>query len=161
MKLNTIITAFVLGTAALASQAHSFKAGALDIGHPFARATAVGQPTGGAYLSVDNHGGNDRLLSASAEVSKTVELHTMSMDGNVMRMRQVESIDLPAGKLTELKPGALHMMLIGLKTPLKAGDSFPLKLMFEKAGEVTVTVNVEATGVAHNGMPEGAHMAKP
>jgi copper(I)-binding protein len=74
----------------------------------------------------------------------------MAMDGDVMKMRQVEAIEVPAGKSVELKPGGLHIMFIGLKAPLKAGDKFPLKLKFEKAGEVTVQVNVEAAGASHD-----------
>ena len=103
----------------------------------------------GAFLTIENAGADDRLVSASAEVSKVVELHSMSMEGDVMRMRQLDSIALPAGKAVALKPGALHIMLIGLKAPLKEGDKFPLKLKFEKAGEVTVQVNVEAAGASH------------
>ncbi len=138
-----------LGLAALAAQAHSFKLGAIDIGHPYARATAPGQPSGGGYLTLSNAGANDRLLSASADVSKSVELHTMSMEGDVMRMRQLDAVELPAGKMVEFKPGGLHIMFIGLKAPLKKGDKFPLKLKFEKAGEVTVQVNVEAPDTSH------------
>ncbi|GAB4555054.1 MAG: hypothetical protein Tsb007_11700 [Rhizobacter sp.] len=147
-KLTRYAALATLGLASLAAHAHSFKLGAIEIGHPYARATAPGQPSGGGYLSLSNAGANDRLLSASAEVSKAVELHTMTMEGDVMRMRQVDAIELPAGKKVELKPGALHIMFIGLKAPLKQGDKFPLKLRFEKAGEVTVEVNVEAASTA-------------
>ena len=97
-------------------------------------------------MKLVNKGPDDKLLSASAEVAASVELHTMSMEGDVMRMRQVDGIALPKGKTVDLKPGALHMMLVGLKAPLKDGDQFQLKLKFENAGEVTVTVNVEAGG---------------
>ena len=148
-KLTRYAALATLGLAALAAHAHSFKLGAIEIGHPYARATAPGQPSGGGYLSLSNAGANDRLLSASAEVSKAVELHTMTMEGDVMRMRQVEAIELPAGKKVELKPGGLHIMFIGLKAPLKQGDKFPLKLKFEKAGEVTVEVNVEVADTSH------------
>jgi len=135
----------VLSLAALAAQAHSFKVGELKIGHPYARATVAGQPTGGGYLVLENHGtAGDRLVSASAQVSARVELHSMSMEGDVMRMRQVDAIELPAGGTVELRPGGMHLMFVELKAPLKAGDKFPLVLRFEKAGEVTVTVNVEA-----------------
>ena len=149
MKLPRYLALATLSLAALAAHAHSFKLGAIEIGHPYARATAPGQPSGGGYLSLSNGGANDRLVSASAEVSKAVELHTMSMEGDVMRMRQVDAIELPAGKKVDLKPGGLHLMFIGLKAPLKQGDKFPLKLKFEKAGEVTVTVNVEAADASH------------
>ena len=146
MNLHHLLTTIVLAAASAAAQAHEFKLGTITIGHPYARATVPGQPAGGGFLKLENKGGDDRLLSASAGVSGAVELHSMSMDGDVMRMRQIDAIELPAGKTVELKPGGLHIMFMGLKAPLKAGDSFPLKLKFEKAGEVTVDVKVEAPG---------------
>ena len=76
----------------------------------------------------------------------------MKMEGVVMRMREVDAIDLPADARVELKPGGLHLMLLGLKEPLKAGQHFPLKLRFEKAGEVTVEVDVDASAA-----PDGQH----
>ena len=152
MNTFTRLAAIALvSIAAMAAQAHEFTVGDIAIGHPYARATAPGQPTGGAFLRLENRGkADDRLLSASADVGKSTELHTMKMEGDVMRMRELPSIELPAGKYVELKPGALHLMIIGLKGPLKEGDKFPLRLKFEKAGEVTVTVNVEAAGADHS-----------
>jgi copper(I)-binding protein len=150
MTLQRFLATAALGLAALAAHAHSFKVGPIDIGHPYARATAPGQPTGGGFLSLQNAGPADRLLSASADISKSVELHEMKMEGDVMRMRQVEGIALPTGQKVALAPGGLHIMFIGLKAPLKEGDKFPLVLKFEKAGEVTVTVNVEAAGANHS-----------
>ena len=150
MNRSSALAGLALGLASLLAQAHEFKLGAITIGHPYARATAAGQPTGGAFMSFANAGPADKLVSVSADVSKSVELHTMAMDGDVMRMRQVDSIALPRGKTVELKPGALHLMLMGLKAPLKSGDKFPLTLRFEKAGEVTVMVNVEAAGADHS-----------
>ena len=97
-------------------------------------------------MKLVNRGTADRLVSASAAVSKSVELHMMKMEGDVMQMRQVDAIELQAGKTVELKPGGFHVMFIGLKAPLKAGDTFAMKLKFEKAGEVTVDVKVEAPG---------------
>lgn len=151
MTLNKLIGAAALALATFAAYAHEFKAGAITIGHPYARATAAGQPTGGGFMKFVNAGGNDKLLSVSAEVSKSVELHEMKMEGDVMKMRQVDGIALPSGQTVELKPGGYHVMFIGLKAPLKAGDSFPLKLKFEKAGDVTVEVTVQAAG-AMDGM---------
>jgi len=98
-------------------------------------------------------------------VSESVELHTMSMENNVMRMREVPAIDLPAGQRVELRPGGLHIMFINLKAPLKVGDTFPVRLRFEKAGEVEVSFKVEAMGAMggpagggmhQGGMPHGA-----
>lgn len=144
MKLNLIIAAAALSLASAFAHAHSFKLGDIDIAHPYARVTGAGQSTGGGYLKLDNKGRDDKLLSASAAVSANVELHSMTMDGDVMRMRQVDGIALPAGKTVALEPGGFHIMFVGLKAPLKAGAKFPMKLKFEKAGEVEVIVNVEA-----------------
>lgn len=132
-----------------AAFAHDYQAGGLTIGHPYARATAPSQPTGGGYLTLVNHGpADDRLIAASAPVASSVQLHSMRLEGDVMRMREVAAIDLPAGKTVELKPGSWHLMFIGLKAPLVLGQSFPMTLKFEKAGEVTVDVKVDAAGAA-------------
>ena len=144
MNPKLILTTAVLAFASAWTHAHSFKLGDIDIGHPYARATGAGQPTGAGYLKLDNKGRDDKLLSARAAVSASVELHSMTMEGDVMRMRQVDGVPLPAGKTVELKPGGFHLMFVGLKSPLKDGDKFPMTLKFEKAGEVEVTVNVEA-----------------
>ena len=148
MQVHTSLAAVLLSLVALAAGAHDYKAGAIAIGHPYARATAAGQPIGGGFLKLANDGADDKLLSASAAVSASVELHEMKMEGDVMRMRQVDGIALPAGKSVELRPGGFHIMFVGLKAPLKAGDKFSMKLKFEKAGEVEVMVNVEAPGAA-------------
>ena len=104
-----------------------------------------GQPTGGAYLRMENSGElSDKLLSASADVSKSVELHEMKMQGDVMRMRQVATVDIPAHQSVVLEPGGVHIMLVGLKAPLKEGERFPMTLKFERAGEVKVDVVVES-----------------
>ncbi|HEY9239718.1 MAG TPA: copper chaperone PCu(A)C [Burkholderiaceae bacterium] len=154
MNPKLILSAAVLALASAAAHAHSFKLGDIDIGHPYARVTGAGQATGAGYLTLANKGRDDRLLSARAAVSASVELHSMTMDGNVMRMRQVDTIALPTGQTVELKPGGFHIMFVGLKAPLKDGDKFPLMLKFEKAGEVEVTVNVESP---KPGAPAAAH----
>lgn len=124
--------------------ARQYTLGPLAIGHPYARATVQGQPVGGGYLKLVNQGKtDDRLIGVTAEVSQSVELHSMSMDGSVARMRQVDAIDVPAGQTVELKPGGLHLMFLGLKAPLKAGTRFPATLKFEKAGEVEVDLVVQ------------------
>ena len=115
---------------------------ALKVDGAWARPTVAGQAGGGGFLTITGGVSGDRLLSASAGVSKAVELHQMAMEGSVMRMREVPGIDVPAGQTVALKPGGLHIMFMGLSQPLKAGDSFPLTLRFEKAGEVKVDVKV-------------------
>ena len=118
----------------------------MTIVHPYARATAPSQPTGVGYLKLVNKGAADRLLAASSPVAASVEMHSMRLEGDVMRMREVAAIEVPAGRTVELKPGGLHLMFVGLKAPFVAGQSFALKLKFERAGEVTVDVRVDAAG---------------
>ena len=142
--LSTLAAIFALGTVGTAL-AHDFKAGDLHIDHPWARATAPQQQNGAAYFTVANEGAADRLLEAQSPVASRVELHTHDVDSaGVMRMRQVEAIDLPAGETTALRPGGLHVMLIGLEDRLVEGEALPLTLVFEKAGAVEVEVAVEA-----------------
>lgn len=146
----------VLAAAAFIGTAHAQP----KIADAWARPTVQGQNAGGGYLRIDNKGGAaDRLLAASADVSASVELHTMTMEGDVMRMRRVDGIDVPAGQVVELKPGGLHVMFMGLKAPLRTGTSFPLTLKFEKAGEVKTTVQV-APRASNEAGGHGGHGAK-
>ena len=146
MNIQTLprwIVGGALALAALSAAAHSFKLGDIDIGHPYARPSLPGQQVGAGYLKLANKGADDRLVSATSPAAASVEIHSMTMDGDVMKMRQVEAIELPTGSIVKLQPGGYHLMLMGLKAPLTAGDRVPLTLKFEKAGEVVVTVNVE------------------
>ena len=120
---------------------------AVDVKQAWARATPGKAETGAAYLTVEALAG-DRLTSVSTPVAGKAELHAMTMEGNVMKMRPLSGVDLPAGHTVTLKPGATHIMLTGLKEPLRAGQSFPLTLHFEKAGDRQVTVAVEAVGAS-------------
>ncbi len=117
----------------------------ISLDHPWSRATPANAPVGAGYVSIRNSGvAADRLVSATADVAGKVEIHEMAMDGGVMKMRQVQGIDIPAGKSAELKPGGYHLMFMGLKQPLKAGDTVKGSLTFEKAGTVPVEFKVEA-----------------
>ena len=110
--------------------------------HPWARRTAPRQSTGAAYLTVLS-ANPDTLVGASAPIADRVELHEMSMDNGIMRMREVGGVQLPAGQAVSLAPGGYHFMLIGLKKPLKPGDTFPLQLRFQSGRTADVTVAVE------------------
>jgi copper(I)-binding protein len=147
MQLRSILAlaAFAALTIPAAATAHDYKAGELAIAHPYARATVPNQPTGAAYMTIENTGRNaDKLIGASSPVAKSVQIHSMSMQGDVMKMREVSDIELKPSTKTELKPGdGYHLMLIGLKQPLKPGDKFPITLNFEKAGKTEVSVWVE------------------
>lgn len=143
-KFKTFVAlALALGSAPLA--AHSFAVGAIKIGHPWTRETAPAQTTGGGYMTITNTGtAADTLVSISSPAAKQVQIHTMSMSGGVMRMRQLAGgLPIPAGGSVTLKPGAYHLMLIGLKAPLKQGMKVPAELRFRKAGRVKVEFAVQ------------------
>jgi copper(I)-binding protein len=147
-KVNLLIW---FSAAVLHSQlasAHDIKIGDLTIDHPYATPTVAAQSTGAVYIrNLRNRGAtSDRLISAQTPASARVGLHRMQMEGGVMRMREVSAIELPAK--SELRMGhastdGYHLMLEGLKAPLKDGDSFPLTLRFEKAGEKTVQIHAQ------------------
>lgn len=139
--------------------AHGYKAGSIEIGHPWARATASSAPNAAAYLVLNNAGAEaDRLVSVSTPVADKAELHTHLVDNGVMKMRPLTAIEVTPGSPTTLAPGGLHIMLLGLKQPLAKGKAFPLTLVFDKAGPVTVQVDVQAAGdgaPAHGGQGAG------
>jgi hypothetical protein len=137
----------IAATLVLPADAHEFKVGALTVDHPYSRATAA--RNGAAYMTISNAGAEaDRLLRASTARAARVELHTIIREGDVMKMREVTAIDVPAGGKAELKPGGFHVMLLGLDKPLREGEAFVLTLDFEKAGKVDVTVAVEKAGAS-------------
>jgi copper(I)-binding protein len=111
----------------------------------WARATPGGAQTGAVYMTVET-AGDDRLVAVSTPAAKEAQLHQMTMDNGVMKMRQVEGVDLPAGKAVTLKPGGYHIMLLGLVEPLREGQTFPLTLGFAKAGPQSITAAVRNLG---------------
>ena len=119
-------------------------AGDISVDDPFARASAGMAKVGAAFMTLQNAGSDDKLVSATSPVADHVELHGNIKDGDVMRMRSVESIDVPAGGSVQLAPGGVHLMLIDLKEPLKQGETFPLTLTFAQAGAMTIEVPVKA-----------------
>lgn len=157
-SFNIIATASLGGLLATAAVAHSYQAGRLTIHHPWARETAEGQAVGGGFMTIHNDGDTpDRLLSGSTPAAKELQLHSMVMEGTVMRMRQVtDGLAIPAhGELT-LKPGSFHVMFIGLKAPLKQGALVPASLRFQHAGTVKVAFKVQPVGSSE---PMEAHHA--
>jgi len=117
----------------------------ITIETPWTRAAGAGGQ-GAGFITIRNSGAADRLLSATSPAAGRTELHTMIRDGDVMRMRQVEGIALPAGEAVTLAPGGLHIMLIGLTRPLAVGETVPITLVFERAGAVTVELAVRPAG---------------
>ena len=145
--------AIILSAAALLitvpALAHEYTAGELQIGHPYARSTPPGARTAGAYLSIENKGKSaERLVKASSPAAGAVTLHSMSMDGEIMRMRAIPSIAVAPGAVVKLAPGGLHIMLEDIKRPLKKGDKIPMTLHFERAGEVKVELQIQDAAAA-------------
>ncbi len=113
----------------------------------WARPTVPGQQGGGGFVTLSSAGA-DRLVGGSTPLAERFELHSMAMKGDVMEMRQIDSIELPAGKAVKLEPGGLHVMFIGLKQPLAIGSRVPVTLKFEKAGELKVEFEVASRPTA-------------
>ena len=125
--------------------------GPIKIENAYTRATVPGQQVAGGFMKIENKGTTDQLVSASSAVAAEVQIHEMAMEGNVMKMRQVKDIAVPAGGSVELKPGGLHLMFMNIKAPLTAGETVPVKLKFAKAGEVEVKMPVNAMGAQGSG----------
>lgn len=144
MQLRPLILALTAIAFTCAASAHDARIGALHILHPAAPASLPGQTSGVVYLSIDNDGTTaDALRSLSSPAAANIAIHTMKTDDNIMRMREIDSLPLPPGAKISMKAGSgYHLMLTGLKQPLKAGDKIPLTLNFEKAGKLEVSVHV-------------------
>ncbi|SHE31321.1 hypothetical protein SAMN02745117_00110 [Lampropedia hyalina DSM 16112] len=155
---TALLGSFFLAAAA-AVQAHGFNVGDLAISHPHARPSLPGVPNTAAWFGVQNQGKtDDRLISARAAIASRTEIHDMKIENDIMRMFQVEGIDIPAGQSIKLGDGnKLHIMLFGLQQPLSVGDKFPLTLQFEKAGTVDVEVWVEAPRKSGDAAAEHDH----
>lgn len=144
-----VLSTVVLCIAASVSAA-DVKVGNLSIDDVWARTGQPGQVSA-AFMDVKNKGTADKIVSAHCDCAKATELHDMKMADGKMLMMQVPAMDVPANGDLKLKPGGYHIMLIGLNRPLAAGETLPIKLKFEKAGEVTVQAQIKdrATHMGH------------
>jgi periplasmic copper chaperone A len=147
-RLKSGVLAFCIAFAIAPAQAHDFRIGQVVIDHPYATPSPPGVSSGAVYIKALRNKGDapDRLIAASTPVAERVVLHNMQVEGGVMRMRAVSAIDVPAKgevRMAHGSPAGHHLMLDGLKAPLKDGDRFELTLRFEKAGERTVQIWVQ------------------
>jgi copper(I)-binding protein len=154
MALAAVAAAAAAPSAAMAQQ---YQAGPLTIEQPWARTSMGDVGNTAAYMKITNSGDSaDKLLGAKADVAEHVMLHESRMEGDVMKMVHVEGgIEVPAHGSAELKPLGLHVMLMGLKQPLKEGETFPMTLVFEKQGEVGIAVKVGQGPASPAGGHEG------
>jgi copper(I)-binding protein len=135
--MNRIAIAVLLSAAALSAR------GQVQVKDPWVRATVSHQQVTGAFMQLSSPR-NARLVEVRSPVAGRVELHETRMEHDVMRMRAVRAIDIPAGKGAELKPGGYHVMLMNLKRQVKEGETVPLTLVFEAADGKRSTVEVNA-----------------
>jgi copper(I)-binding protein len=134
MKKTVVMLATLL---ALGAQAQT------SVKDPWVRGTVANQKATGMFAQITSTSGG-KLLSAASPVAGVVEIHEMAMDGNVMKMRAISGLELPAGKTVELKPGGYHVMLMDLKKELKPGDTVPVTLVVEGADKKRETIEVKA-----------------
>ena len=157
-----ILAASAANTPWAAAQAHEYKSGNLNIGHPWARPTPPSARNGAVYMEIRNSGAeSDTLTGIKTALAPIVEIHTTLNEDGVMKMRRVENgVEAPAGGAVKFEPGGLHVMLIGLTEPLKEGARHPVTLVFQKAGEIAVDIKVEkgpASGGHHTSGGDAHH----
>ena len=158
VKFGSILAGLLL----FAGAALAAPSGSVEVQNAWARATPGGAETGAIYLTLEAPNG-DRLTGVSSPAAREAGMHEMIQAGNIMKMRQLPAIDLPPGRTVALHPGGMHIMLQGLKKPLRAGDTVSLTLDFAKAGKREIEVPIEkigAMGPAHAGHGHGG-MAMP
>ncbi len=159
MKPTTMLLALALAPLVSAALAADYKLGALEIDHPWVRATPKGAKTAAGYVVIRNAGSTaDRLIGASLADSGRAEVHEMTMDGGVMRMRPLpEGIEIKPGESVALKPEGLHLMFVDLKAPLVKDRPVKGTLTFAQAGSVDVEFSVQGIGASGHDMDHG-HM---
>jgi periplasmic copper chaperone A len=147
------LTLSIAAFTAPAAHASGYDVGSIHITQPWARATPKGASAGAAYLTVKNDGtAADRLSCVSSDASASCQIHKMTMDNGVMKMRPVEGgLEIPPGETVTLKPSGLHLMLTELKHPLEPGKTVEATLQFEKAGTIKVDFPIAAIGASAPG----------
>ena len=155
--------ALVTCIAGALARADEVKAGDLVISQAWTRATPNGAKIGTGYFTIENKGTTaDKLVGVSGEVSDKIEVHEMSMNNGVMKMRPVDGgLTIEPGKTVKLAPSGYHLMIMDLKSPLKQGGKVPVTLEFEKAGKVAVTLDVQGIGAQGPGGGDGMMKMSP
>lgn len=158
MKLTHFSMLFSAALLSVQALAHDYNAGDIHIDHPWSRALPPVAPTGAAYLILENKGKqSDTLLSASTPIAGHVELHEHIHQDGLMKMQQIDSVEIAPGERVEFTPGGNHIMLFELKQPLADGDKYPMTLTFQKAGDIEVEVQVTAQPDEQDGHDHGDH----
>jgi len=155
--LRTILTgaamsALLVGSASAEGASKTYKAGSLVIEAPWVRATPAGARVAGGYVKITNTGQQpDRLVGGSLPVATAVEVHEMTMNDGVMKMRKLDGLEIKPGQSVELKPGGYHLMFTGLQEGLKDKQTLKGTLLFEKGGSVEIEYQVAPIGAQSGG----------
>ena len=150
----------LISIALIAASAGALAQSSVEIKDPWVRATVAQQKATGAFMQLTAKA-DSKLVEAKSPVAGVVEIHEMAMDNNVMKMRQIPGLALPAGKAVELKPGGYHVMLLDLKAQVKEGDVVPVTLVFEGKDGKRETVEIKAPAKPLAAMPAMANKPAP
>lgn len=158
-RILSLATVLFVALAGGLVQAHEYKVGDIEVLHPWTRATPPNAETAGGYLKLRNDGQvADALIGGHSTIAERVEIHSMTTEDGVMRMRPVgkDGVVVKPGETVALAPGGIHIMFVGLKNPLKAGERVPLTLEFKNGGSLDVELATEELGSRgpEGGMPD-------
>jgi periplasmic copper chaperone A len=148
MRTIAYVAAGFIGLAISIAQARDYTVGSIEISDPWSRATPKGASVAAGYMKITNKGTSaDRLVSGSSQIAPKFEVHEMTMENGVAKMRPLAGgLEIRPGETVELKPGSFHVMFTGLKKPLVTGEHVNATLVFEKAGAVNVEYDVRELG---------------
>jgi copper(I)-binding protein len=159
MQYAAVATAVIAILISGSAKATDYKIGSLEIVAPWSRATPKGAATAIGYMTIKNNGTTpDRLIGGSVNFASAFQLHSMTMEGDVSKMRELEGVDIAPGQTIEFKPGGSHVMFVGLKHPLTEGEHVKGTLVFEKAGTIQIKYDVQGIG-AQMGPHDMEHMS--
>ena len=150
MRLSPLLLTICLVLAVSAAHGRDYKAGSIEIADPWSRATPRGATTAAGYMKITNTGAMpDRLIGEASDIARSVEVHETTLENGIARMRPVKNgVEIKPGETVELKPGSQHVMFIGVKKALSAGDQIKATLTFENAGTVDIEYDVLAIGAS-------------
>lgn len=165
MRCATLLTTLLLMSPPLLADhhGHSHEEAApqqpseIEVAQPWARATPPGAAAGGGFVTLTNRGEvDDTFVGATSPLTERVEIHTMEMDGDVMRMQHLPGgIEIPAGETVTLAPGGLHLMFMALSSPIEEGQPIPVTLEFQHAENIEIELHVVPVGASPEG--ENSH----
>lgn len=156
-RISLFVFALAISLTAFMSGSYAAET-TISVHDAWARPAAVVGGNGAGYFVIENAGDQpDTLLEIKASVSKRVELHSMTMEGTIMKMRRLDSIEVPAKGSVTFKPGGNHVMFIGLAAPLKAADAFPVEFVFSKAGTIKASISVKNPAAAPQSHDHSPH----